>query len=117
MAFLSYIKGFSTSGNMIPLSASPLRNPAVFSRTLSEGEMVLVNGDNAASLALTNQVAVLIWDDLVDGERSAGAIVEEIKSRFQQVPENVVDDILALLEKLAQGGFIGFEWKPENNGL
>jgi len=98
------------SDTMISTSARPLQNPAVLSRALDEGEMVLVNGDTGSSLALTSPTAVLIWK-LVDGRKTVSQVVEAIKKQFQQVPATVEADVFALLEKLANGGFIGFEWK------
>lgn len=91
------------------LSAKPLQNPAVLARKIVDGEMVLVNGDNASSLALTNQTAVLIWE-MIDGRNSVQDIIAGVKCRFQDVPDSVSGDVLNLLEQLARDGFIGFEW-------
>ena len=90
------------------LSLVPVQNPSVLSRQIVDGEMVLVNADSAASLALTNQTALIVWD-LIDGARSVQSIIDGIKGRFNQVPDSVADDIVGLLELLAQDGFIGFE--------
>lgn len=98
---------------MISTSVNPVQNPDVLSQVLDEGEMILVNGDNGSSLALTSPTAVFIWE-LVDGRNTARDIVDEIKKQFQQVPDSVEDDVVTLLEKLANGGFIGFEWKGDD---
>ena len=73
----------------------------------------MVNGDSGQSMALTSPTAVLIWE-LVDGRNNVSAIIDEIKKQFQQVPVTVEDDVLALLEKLAESGFIGFEWNRDD---
>ena len=99
-----------SDSNTISLSSRPIQNPAVLSRLLEGGEMILVNGDNGSSLALTNPTAVLIWE-LMDGRNTVGDIVQRIKEQFEKVPPTVEAEVLALLDKLAQGGFIGFEWK------
>ena len=91
------------------LSANPLQNPAVLARKIADGEMVLVNADNATSLALTNQPAVLIWE-MADGRNSIQDIIAGVTSHFQDVPDSVSSDVLVLLDMLARDGFIGFEW-------
>jgi prophage DNA circulation protein len=90
------------------LSSVPVQNPSVLSRQIVDNEMVLVNADSAASLALTNQTALIVWE-LVNDTRSVQDIIDSLKERFNQVPDSVVDDIVGLLELLAQDGFIGFE--------
>lgn len=91
------------------LSAKPLQNPAVLARKIADGEMVLVNADNAASLALTNQPAVLIWE-MTNGRNSVQDIIAGVTRHFQAVPDSVSSDVLVLLDMLARDGFIGFEW-------
>lgn len=91
------------------LSAKPLRNPAVLARRIADGEMVLVNADNATSLALTSRTAVLIWE-LADGKNSVKDIIHEVVLQFQDVPDSVSEDVLDMLNQLARDGFIGFEW-------
>lgn len=92
------------------LSAKPLHNPAVLSRKMFADEMVLVNADNAASLALTNQTAVLVWE-MVNGRNSVQNIIDGIKSEFKDVPDAVTEDVQDLLDQLTRDGFIGFECK------
>ena len=90
----------------------PVKNPAALARTILDNEMVLVNADTAASLALTNKTALLVWD-LVDGSSNVQDIIEGVTSKFQNVPDTAADDILDLLELLIQDGFIGFEIKRD----
>ena len=90
-------------------SARPAPNPAVVSRQIAPGEAVLVNLDTAGSLALTNPSAVVVWQ-LVDGERRVEQIIAEVRRHFKDVPDTVADDVIALLDTLAEDGFVGFEW-------
>ena len=90
------------------LKAKPLQNPAVLSRKILDDEMVLVNADNAASMALTNQTAIQVWL-LVDGQNSIQNIIDGIRYKFSDVPDEVEDDVKDLLKILTRDGFIGFE--------
>lgn len=87
-----------------------MRNPDVLSRRILDGEMVLVNGDTATSLALTNRTAVIIWE-MADGRNSIQNIIHTISQEFQNVPAGVAADVQALLAQLARDGFIGYEWQ------
>ncbi len=91
------------------LSSSPLQNPAVLSRKIVDGEIVLVNADNATSLALTNQTAVTVWE-MTDGKNTIQDIIVEVERQFQDVPQTVSNEVLDFIELLARDGFIGFEW-------
>jgi len=93
-------------------SSKPLQNPAVLSRKMFEGEMVLVNADTANSLALTNQTAVVVWE-MVNGNNTVHDIITGVERQFQDVPDTVSSDVLDLLELLTQNGFIGFEWSKQ----
>ncbi len=90
------------------LSSIPVKNPAVLSRKLFANEMVLVNGDSAVSLALTNQTAVTVWE-LSDGRNSIRNIISQVTEQFQNVPDSAAADVQELIELLASDGFIGFE--------
>lgn len=92
------------------LSSKPVVNPAVICRETPSGEAVLVNLDTAASLAL-NPTGLVVWR-LLDGEPNVERIIAGVRSRFEDVPDSVADEVLALLDILAEDGFIGFEWKP-----
>lgn len=91
------------------LSAKPLHNPSVLARKIIEGEMVLVNADNATALALTNRTAVLIWEK-ADGKNSIQDIIAQVTEQFHDVPDTVANDVFDLLNLLALDGFVGFEW-------
>ena len=89
-------------------SARPLINPSVISRRIVADEVVLVNLDTAASLAL-NSTGVVVWQ-LVDGERTVEQIIASVRSHFRDVPDTVDDEVIELLDILAKDGFVGFEW-------
>jgi hypothetical protein len=91
------------------LSSSPIQNPAVLSRMIVDGEMVLVNADSAQSLALTNQTAVAVWE-MMNSRNTVQDIIKGVKNQFQDVPDTVDNDVFTLLELLARDGFIGFEY-------
>ena len=96
------------------LSSSPIKNPAVLSRKIVDGEMVLVNADNAVSLALTTQTAVIVWE-MANGNNTIQDIIKEVTRQFQDVPGTVSNDVLAFLDLLAQDGLIGFEWNEHES--
>ncbi len=90
------------------LSEKPMANPAVVHHKAIDGDVVLVNLDNAASLAL-NPTGFLVWQ-LVDGERTVKQIVAAVHQRFPTAPPESRDDVEKVMEILAHDGFIGFQW-------
>ena len=96
------------------LSSIPIQNPAVLAREIVDGEMVLVNADSAASLALTTQTAVSVWK-MTDGNNSIQNIIDGILDQFQDVPDTVSSDVLAFIKLLSRDGFIGFEWNEHES--
>ena len=96
------------------LTSTPVQNPDILWRKTVNDEMVLVNADTGASLALMNRKIVTLWE-LVGGKRSVRDIIDGLKNRFRIVPESVADDIPALLELLIRDGFIGFEFRQKRS--
>ena len=72
---------------------------------------MLVNLDSAASLAL-NPSGLVVWK-FVNGQRSVAGIVEAVRDYYHEVPDTMEMEVTGLLDTLADGGFIGFEWEPE----
>lgn len=93
------------------LTAKPKANPAVLQRQAPDGEIVLVNLDTGASVAL-NQTGVIVWQ-LMNGKRTGEAIVAAVRSRFPDAPPELTNDVINLMDILAEDGFIGSEW-PSN---
>jgi hypothetical protein len=89
----------------MPLKA--ISNPDVVFREGVDKWAVLVNLDNAASIAL-NPTGVFIWK-MIESKHSAEDIVSTIKRHYKNVPDNVTNDIFSLLHTLAEEGFIGYE--------
>jgi hypothetical protein len=94
------------------LSAKPIANPAVIFQEQFDHWAVLVNLDTAGAVAL-NPTGVVVWK-LIDGQRSVVDIVTAVEGHFKNVPDTVADDVSALLDALAEDGFVGFEWALES---
>ncbi len=73
----------------------------------ADGWTLLVNPDTTGAMAV-NQTGALVWK-LVDGRRTADEIIAAVRSRFPDAPDNVAEDVRALLTKLADEGFVGRE--------
>jgi hypothetical protein len=91
----------------IPVPEVPIPNPAAVQEVGTDGWTLLVNPDTAGAMAV-NQTGALIWK-LIDGRRTTGEIAAAIRDRFPDAPDTVVEDVRALLTKLAEEGFIGQE--------
>ncbi|MBN2202465.1 PqqD family protein [bacterium] len=87
----------------------PIRNPDHALREADRGWTVLVNLDNAASVAL-NETGMLLWR-AVDGSATVGEIIGAARGHFEDTPAGAGDDMLAVLETLHAAGLIGFEVK------
>lgn len=87
--------------------AIPIPNPSSFFREDHDGWGVLVNMDTAASVAL-NPTGTMIWK-LVDGKRCSKDIALTFMKAFQDAPHSVYEDVMALLNSLAEDGLIGYE--------
>jgi hypothetical protein len=85
----------------------PIPNPAAVQEKGTDGWTLLVNPDTAGAMAV-NQTGALIWK-LVDGRRTAEEIAAAVRNRFPDAPDNVTEDVRALLTKLAEEGFVGQE--------
>ena len=88
-------------------------NPAVVAQEGADDWGVLVNMDTADTLAL-NPTAMLVWS-LIDGQRSVDEIAREVMEQFEDAPESVVQDVEDLLGTLSEDGFVGYEWKGDED--
>ncbi len=91
----------------------PIPNPAAVQEVGTDGWTLLVNPDTAGAMAV-NQTGVLIWE-LVNGRRTAEEITAAVRHRFPDAPDNVAEDVRALLTKLAEEGFVGQEVPPKGH--
>lgn len=87
----------------------PIANPVVVLREEFDDWAVLFNPDTADAVG-TNPVGVAVWKRL-DGKRSLGEIVSEIRNGFEGVPEAALEEINAFVDKLSESGFVGYELK------
>jgi len=85
----------------------PIANPIVVLREEFDDWAVLFNPDTAAAVG-TNPIGVAIWKQM-DGKRSLGDIVSEIRSNFEDVPEAAFKEIAAFVNVLEEKGFAGLE--------
>lgn len=85
----------------------PIPNPAAVQEEGVDGWTLLVNTDTAGAMAV-NHTGALIWR-LIDGRRTTGEIAAAVRGRFPDAPDTVAEDVLALLTKLAEEGFVGEE--------
>lgn len=93
-------------------SGNPIANPVAVLREEFDDWAVLFNPDTADAVGV-NPVGVAVWKRM-DGKRSLEKIVAEIKEGFEDVPENVLDEITAFVNNLAEKGFVGYELKGED---
>ena len=89
------------------LTDKPISNPVVVLREEFDDWAVLFNPDTADAMG-TNPVGVAVWK-LMDGKRTLGDILEQIKSSFAETPEAAVKDISSFVNTLADNGFVGLE--------
>jgi SynChlorMet cassette protein ScmD len=87
----------------------PIANPVVVLREEFDDWAVLFNPDSADAVG-TNPVGVAVWKRM-DGKKSLGEIVSEINNRFEGVPGTALEEIAAFVDKLSEGGFVGYELK------
>ena len=85
----------------------PIANPLVVLREEFDDWAVLFNPDTARALGI-NPVGVAVWKEL-DGKSSLEKIVDRIKDCFEEVPENVLEEIETFVSSLAEEGFVGYE--------
>jgi len=89
------------------LSSKPIINSVVVLREEFDDWAVLFNPDTANAVGI-NPVGVTVWK-LMDGKLSLKELVDEIKNRFADVPDEAIEDLTAFVENLAENGFVGYE--------
>ena len=85
----------------------PIANPIVVLREEFDDWAVLFNPDTADAVG-TNPVGVAVWKRM-DGRRSLGDIVSEIKDSFTDTPDTAFNEIASFVNTLAEKGFVGLE--------
>jgi hypothetical protein len=92
---------------MMSVPERPIPNPAAVQEEGEDGWTLLVNPDTAGAMAV-NRTGAMVWK-LIDGKRTTDEIVAGIRRRFPDAPDTVTQDVLDLLAKLTEEGFIGQE--------
>ncbi|MBF0217737.1 MAG: PqqD family protein [Candidatus Omnitrophica bacterium] len=93
---------------MIDLDSRFKKNEEVPSRII-EGEAVLVNIPNGEVIHL-NPSGAFIWG-LIDGDRPAGRIAEQLSERYGICRQTAENDVLELLAGLLEKGVISCSGK------
>ena len=88
---------------------TPIRNPVAVLREEFDDWAVLFNPDTAQAMGI-NPVGVIVWK-LIDGKRSIDDVVSEIKNQYEDVPDSAHEEVESFIQKLTDGGFIGYEVK------
>ncbi len=96
-----------STADEIDLDSRPIRNPEYALQEGSCGWAALVNLDIPAGVAL-NAAGLLVWR-MIDGKRTTGEIIGEIKGCFADSPPTLEGDVLAILDVLLGAGLIGYE--------
>lgn len=79
------------------LNDVPTKNPVAASRTY-EGEGVIIHS-GSMELNVVNPVGTRVWE-LVNGERTVSAIVEEVCREFDVDEDQAREDVLEFLAEL-----------------
>ncbi len=85
----------------------PIANPIVVLREEFDDWAILFNPDTADAVG-TNPVGVAVWKRM-DGRKSLGDIVSEIKNSFEDTPDDVFKEIATFVDTLTENGFVGLE--------
>jgi SynChlorMet cassette protein ScmD len=92
---------------MMSEEKTPVRNPVAVLREEFDDWAVLFNPDTTQAVGI-NPVGVAVWK-LIDGNRSIDDVVSEIKNQYDDVPESAHEEVMAFIQNLTDGGFIGYE--------
>lgn len=84
--------------------ALPDRNPKVVHSRLAQGEIVLLHLESGAYHEL-NPIGAVIWD-LLDGNRSVAQIVDEVRERVDDAPDDLEEIVVAYLARLRERDLI-----------
>ena len=97
------------SEEMIDISYIPFPNPDVILQEERNGTAVLVNFDTGNAVSL-NSMGRFIWET-ADGKLTVAEIIDNIEQNFSNVPNNIGEDVIKLVNTLKLNGFFGSEFK------
>jgi hypothetical protein len=75
------------------------KNTTIIQKALADG-LVLIDPYRRVTISL-NDVGIEIWN-LIDGERTAGSIIDSLKEAFDADPRAVEKDAIAFMNELAK---------------
>ncbi len=81
-----------------------LRNPDVALREEDDSGSLLFNPDTGQVLVI-NDTGRFIWD-LCENDITIEAIVSGFHQEYEDLPENLVQDVQTYIETMTKGGFI-----------
>jgi SynChlorMet cassette protein ScmD len=85
----------------------PIANPMIVFREEFDDWAILFDPDTGAAFGI-NPVGAFIWKSL-DGKHDFKSIVNEIKSRFSDIPDDIESHTREFLQELVKKGFAGYE--------
>ncbi len=97
------------SEEMVDFNYIPFPNPDVILQEEGDGKALLVNLDTGNAVSI-NSVGRFIWKT-ADGNLSVEEIIENIKHHFLDVPNDISEDVIKLVNLLKFNGFFGCEIK------
>lgn len=80
-------------------------NPLVVLREEFDDWAILFHPETAEAVGI-NPVGVAIWK-LLDGKRDMSKVAEEIRNRFDSVPDCVEQEVEGFVKCLIERGFVG----------
>jgi SynChlorMet cassette protein ScmD len=90
----------------------PIANPSVVLREEFDDWAVLFDPDTGDAFGL-NPTGVFVWK-LLNGERTSEAIIESIRARVGNLPEDAAEQIEAFVDALISKGLAGFEYNDRD---
>lgn len=85
----------------------PVANSMLVLREEFDDWAILFDPDTGDALGL-NPVAVLIWKHM-DGSRTQDDIVEVVRAKCEDVPDDAADHVAAFIDELIGRGYVGYE--------
>jgi len=82
-------------------------NPMVVCREEFDNWAILFDPDTGKALGM-NPVGVLIWKNL-DGKNNTKDLIQKIKDKFSEVPEDAAAQAEQFIKELTENGFAGYQ--------
>ena len=92
----------------IALDSKVQRDASVAFRRLAEGEGGVLLHLETGQYHGINEVGCLIWE-LLDGERTVTEVVEAVRARVEEAPQQLGDEVLSFLNDIHGRGLVILE--------